>query len=371
VERANNQVTSLTVSVAMATFNGAAYLGQQLADLTMQSVLPSELVVCDDASTDDSLVILERFAASSPFPVRIHRNDERLGYRANFLKCGKLCRSDLVAFCDQDDRWVPEKIETMLACFEDADVLLAFHRAQIIADNQQPLGRFTSMPRPIGLSPPLSGSPWMFALGFTQVFRRSLCAYDRWWPLSLDHNSTHEPLAHDQWYFFLASVLGTIVHVEAPLVRYRQHDANVFGWAKAKRTLSVRLLERFGSAAWSLDRRSHAATQRAIILDEAAGALSAPYRQRALKGAIAYRHLAELCAHRTGIYTGRTMLDRARSLATLVNAHGYGANPWRFGARALAMDLIVGLPGMAPNNRLQSAGETEAAEIPTSEHRPC
>ena len=86
---------------------------EQLADLAAQSVLPAELVVCDDGSTDDTLAILERFAITAPFPVRVHRNSERLGYRANFLKCAGLCRSDLIAFCDQDDRWAPRKIETM------------------------------------------------------------------------------------------------------------------------------------------------------------------------------------------------------------------------------------------------------------------
>jgi len=208
----------------MATFNGAAYLGQQLADVAAQTSLPSELVVCDDGSSDDTLIILERFAASAPFPVRIHRNSERLGYRANFLKCASLCQSDLVAFCDQDDRWLPTKLAAMLACFDDPDVLLAFHGAEIIGEDERPLGRLPQRPRPTGKSPPLSGSPWTFALGFTQVFRRWLCDCDRWWPLSVDQYRADEPLAHDQWYFFLASVLGTIVNVETPLVRYRQHE---------------------------------------------------------------------------------------------------------------------------------------------------
>ena len=234
-------MASLSVSVAMATYNGAAYLARQLDDLAAQSILPAELVVCDDGSTDDTLAILERFAITAPFAVHVHRNSERLGYRANFLKCASLCRSDLIAFCDQDDRWASTKIATMLACFEDPEVLLAFHDAEIIAEDERSLGRLMRA-RPIGRSPPLSGSPWTFSLGFTQVFRRWLCDCDRLWPLSVDPNSAREPMAHDQWYFFLASVLGTVINIEAPLVRYRQHGDNVFGWAKAKRTLGARLL---------------------------------------------------------------------------------------------------------------------------------
>jgi glycosyltransferase involved in cell wall biosynthesis len=341
----------------MATFNGAKYLSEQLADLAGQSVLPSELVVCDDGSSDDTLAILEGFGASAPFKVHLHRNTDRLGYRANFLKCASLCRSDLIAFCDQDDRWLPAKIATMLACFDDPEVLLAFHGAQVVAHDERPLG-FTKPSRRGGATPPLEGSPWTFALGFTQVFRRWLCDCDRWWPLSHDHNSPREPLAHDQWYFFLASSLGTIVNVDAPLARYRQHDANVFGRPAAGRSFAARIRNRVRLADSSTQRRVRAATQRALILDLAAEALPPPYGERAHDAGIAYRRLAAQSAHRAAIYAGSRFRDRARSFAALVTAHGYGRHPWRYGTQALAMDLAVGLPGLP---RGQSNDDADAA----------
>ena len=339
----------LSVSVAMATFNGASHLAQQLADLADQSILPAELVVCDDGSTDDTLVILERFAADAPFPVTVHRNSERLGYRANFLKCTSLCRFDLIAFCDQDDRWASAKIETMVACFDEPEVLLAFHDAEIVDQDERPLGRLKRA-RPIGTALRLSGSPWAFALGFTQVFRRWLCDCDCWWAMSVDPNSERERMAHDQWYFFLASALGALANVEAPLVRYRQHGANVFGWAKAKRTLGSRLIAKVASATWLYDRRLQSATRCAVILDEAATALPSPYAERAREGAVAYRHLADLCARRAVIHAGPTIFDRARAFGTLLSANGYGADPRRFGARALVMDVLVGLSGITRRN---------------------
>ena len=69
-------MASLSVSVAMATYNGAAYLARQLDDLAAQSILPAELVICDDGSTDNTLAILERFAITAPFAVRAHRNSD-------------------------------------------------------------------------------------------------------------------------------------------------------------------------------------------------------------------------------------------------------------------------------------------------------
>jgi glycosyltransferase involved in cell wall biosynthesis len=329
----------------MATFNGGRHIAKQLADLADQSVLPAELVVCDDGSTDDTVAIIERFGISAPFPVQVHRNPEQLGYRANFVKCAGLCRSDLIAFCDQDDRWDSKKIATMVACFDDPDVLLAFHDALVIDEEERPLGRLMRA-RPIGTSAPLSGSPWSFSLGFTQVFRRWLCDCGRWWAASADPNSADQPMAHDQWYFFLASALGTIVNVDAPLVRYRQHGANVFGWAKAKRTLSTRLLSKISSATWLYQRRFHSAEQSAIILEQASSTLPKPYAQHAREGAVAYRRLADMCAQRAGIHAGRTIFDRARSFAALASAGGYGSDPRRFGAKAMVMDVVVGVSGI-------------------------
>jgi glycosyltransferase involved in cell wall biosynthesis len=347
-------VGALSVSVAMATFNGGAHLAEQLADLAEQSMLPAELVVCDDGSSDDTLATLEAFAISAPFPVHIHRNPKRLSYRANFIKCAGLCGSDLIAFCDQDDRWDSKKIATMVRCFDDPEVLLAFHDAEIVDEEERPLGRLMRA-RPVGRSAPLSGSPWAFSLGFTQVFRRWLCDCDSWWAQSADPNSADEPMAHDQWYFVLASALGTIVNIEAPLVRYRQHGANVFGWAKAKRTLGARLLAKIASATWLYQRRLHSAEQSAIILDQASSSLPKPYDRHAREGAVAYRKLADMCAKRAGIHAGRTIFDRARSFAALASAGGYGSDPRRFGARALVMDVVVGLSGITRKKKSRAA----------------
>jgi hypothetical protein len=72
----------------MATYNGARYIAEQLESFTRQTAIPSELVITDDGSTDDTLDIIDLFAARAPFPVRVERNVKRLGYRANFMKAG-------------------------------------------------------------------------------------------------------------------------------------------------------------------------------------------------------------------------------------------------------------------------------------------
>jgi glycosyltransferase involved in cell wall biosynthesis len=84
-------VINLKISIALATFNGARFLKDQLASLVEQTFLPAELVVTDDGSTDETLAILEWFSHVAPFHVSVHLNHQRLGYGMNFLKAASLC----------------------------------------------------------------------------------------------------------------------------------------------------------------------------------------------------------------------------------------------------------------------------------------
>src|SRR5260221_823959 len=169
----------ISVSIAMATYNGQKHIQRQLDSLAAQTRIPDELVVCDDGSEDNTIAIVGAFANSSAFPVNIHKNDTRLGYRANFMRCANLCRSKLIAFSDQDDDWYPHKLETILKPFSDAGVLLAYHNADIVTHDGHKIGTLADRAAPQTIVPPLSLGPfWPVALGFTEVFRRSLLALD-------------------------------------------------------------------------------------------------------------------------------------------------------------------------------------------------
>lgn len=101
----------MKMSIAMATYNGARYLREQLDSFAAQTRLPDELVVCDDGSSDDTLNILEEFARTAPFQVRIFRNDVNLGYAQNFARALERCVGDLVFLSDHDNVWFEDKID--------------------------------------------------------------------------------------------------------------------------------------------------------------------------------------------------------------------------------------------------------------------
>lgn len=122
---------NLKISIALATFNGARFLKDQLASLVEQTFLPVELVVTDDGSTDETLAILEWYSHVAPFHVSVHRNHQRFGYVMNFLKAASLCSGDVIAFCDQDDVWLPAKLERLCEAFSHSQADFVAHAAEV------------------------------------------------------------------------------------------------------------------------------------------------------------------------------------------------------------------------------------------------
>jgi glycosyltransferase involved in cell wall biosynthesis len=339
-----------SISVAMATYNGQSFVREQLDSLAAQQHLPSELVIADDHSSDKTVAIAQQFAKTAPFTVHIHRHVKRLGYRANFMRAASLCTSDLIAFCDQDDVWSPQKLALCIAPFRDPAVLLAYHNAEVVTEAGERLGsldQFASAP----MTPPISlcsirqgwqmGTP---ALGFTEVFHRSILAFADLWEMSVDYNDLMFPMAHDQWVFFIASVFGRIVYIDQVLASYRQHEFNLFGFNS-----SLNLLSNFsyllGNPTSGLDALQQSAEKCAEILERTRWNLSDVWHQRAALGAARYRLLADLYAARKRLYTSASFAARLKAFYRIASTSGYRPKgSWGLGRKALVRDLCMGLP---------------------------
>lgn len=106
-------------SVAMSTYNGERFLAEQLSSICAQTRPVDEIVVSDDGSSDGTLRILDDFRLAHPqIRWKILPSAENHGFRESFLRTLKACGGDLIFLCDQDDRWAPGKVETMLRHFE-------------------------------------------------------------------------------------------------------------------------------------------------------------------------------------------------------------------------------------------------------------
>jgi len=135
-----------SISVAMCTYNGEKYLGEQLQSIANQTRLPAELVICDDCSTDASAMLIKDFKKSAPFDVKLVENPKNIGsakkgVTRNFENASRLCSGDFIALCDQDDIWFPEKL-ARLATQMESDPRLGgvFSDAQLVDQQSRPTG---------------------------------------------------------------------------------------------------------------------------------------------------------------------------------------------------------------------------------------
>ncbi|TAM31943.1 MAG: glycosyltransferase [Paraburkholderia sp.] len=333
-----------SVSVAMATYNGAVYLQAQLDSLAKQQRLPAELVVTDDGSTDDTLVILAEFARTAPFPVRVHTNVQRLGYRANFMRAADLCQSEVIAFCDQDDVWSSDKLRRCADALESTDALMVCHNAIVTDSVLNPIDTLArdALARPY--NPPLSIDPMRHALGFTLVFDRQFVQFSTLWDRSVDLNDFRCQEGHDQWYFFLGSVFGPVVYIESPLAHYRRHAATATStrWAGASQVSQAvhflfECLPRWEMHALAFERR-------AAILEDIASRPACSHAAAARSGAEKYRSLARLYRERVELYNSNTLVHRMRLFARIIASGGYrSANVWAKGPKSAAKDLLAGV----------------------------
>jgi glycosyltransferase involved in cell wall biosynthesis len=220
----------MSISVALCTYNGAEFLAEQLESLAAQRVLPDELVVCDDASPDGTVAILRDFASSAAFPVRIHVNPHNLGYVRNFEQAISLCTGELIALCDQDDVWHPEKLARSARLLADLpEIGLVCTDAEVVGRNLEPLGLRMSQMLGFGAAEQASvarGSALEvlvrinFVTGAATMFRSGLRAAvlpipDGW--------------VHDGWIALMISLRARVAFIDAPLLAYRQHGTNRIG----------------------------------------------------------------------------------------------------------------------------------------------
>jgi hypothetical protein len=152
-----------------------------------------------------------------------------LGVSGNFAKAVSLCRSDTVALADQDDVWLPEKLETLVRAFRDPGCSGSFSDALVVSESLTPLGytmwhrvRFSpseqdTMNEGEALSVLLKH--WVVT-GATMAFRTDL----RTMALPIPSE-----WSHDAWIALIAGAAGRVVPIAQPLILYRQHPGNVVG----------------------------------------------------------------------------------------------------------------------------------------------
>ncbi len=203
------------VSIAVCTYNGERFLRSQMDSLLQQSWTNTEIVICDDGSTDGTLAILDSYTSDPR--VRLYRNPQNLRLTRNFEKAIGLCTGDYIMLCDQDDVWEKEKIKTMVNAIGN-DVLIYSDSLLIDEEGNDMHTRISRLRR-------------MYTGSDTRGFVLSNCV---WGHAVLMHSTLKQYLLplppdvpHDSWIGFVAANIKRIRYIDQPLTRYRQHNDTV------------------------------------------------------------------------------------------------------------------------------------------------
>jgi glycosyltransferase involved in cell wall biosynthesis len=219
----------MNISIAMCTYNGDRFLGEQLRSLREQTKPPCEIVICDDGSTDTTQQLVREFAASAPFPVAFVSNPANLGSTGNFDQAIGLCRGQAIALCDQDDLWAPNKLERIAQILEQdpavgglfSDATLINHESQLLPESLWERRKYTPrMQRELrrtGVAQLLRYNP---ATGATFAFRASFVPLIR--PIPAEW-------VHDAWIALLIATQSRLLLLPEKLISYRIHSAQQIG----------------------------------------------------------------------------------------------------------------------------------------------
>ncbi len=224
------------ITVALAAYNGAAYLPEQLRSLAAQTDRHFRVLMRDDGSTDGTAELLRRWAERDSRFVLAEDSGGNLGAKGNFLRLMALDDAPYTALCDQDDVWEPERLSRTRAALADAEAVYGADTPLLVhsdcavtdADGQAAHPSFFAHQ---GWDKGAVTLPRLLVqnnvTGCTVLMNAALRE------LAAQHARPEKLFMHDWFLALTAAAFGHIVFVDAPLVRYRQHGTNTVGASEA------------------------------------------------------------------------------------------------------------------------------------------
>ena len=238
------------IDILLSTYNGEAFLKEQLDSILNQTYKDFKLIIRDDVSTDSTVDIITDYVHKYPSEIlyingvyyknmdnRIGGGDKNnngnekghLGFNLSYNELLKYSTSDYIMFADQDDMWLPKKIEISIGRikelekkFPDKPILVHSDLTVVNKDLKIIESSFFKYIRINPSKNSLNGLIMQNTVtGCTMIINRSLV--DIAIPL------TEEVFFYDYWFALVAKIFGIIDTINEPLILYRQHDSNVIG----------------------------------------------------------------------------------------------------------------------------------------------
>lgn len=205
------------ISLVLPTYNGATYLQEQLDSIYNQTLVPDEIIIVDDCSTDNTVSILEEY--KKKYGLKYVVNETNLGYNKNFEKGINLAQGDFICLSDQDDIWLPNKVESLYK------QILKYPNSvpACVSSGIVPVDKNQNLLRDIAVGSDYSGERVLYTYssqGCTMMFNRKL-----WEVIS----PIPEGIMYDAYIGISSAIIGYRYHINKPLMKYRIHGDNAVG----------------------------------------------------------------------------------------------------------------------------------------------
>jgi len=229
------------ISILLATYNGEKYIAEQIESLLSQTHQDFTLYIRDDKSTDNTYNIILEYAQRFPGKIIVSQNEENVGgAKSNFMQMMIDHRDDYVMLCDQDDRWMPDKIKKSFAKIKDMErehgattPILVYTNLTVVKDNLEVIAySYEKMANKNFDRNSLNSAVAMNNVaGCTAMYNRALS--------DLFQVAPDYIVMHDWWLYLTAAALGKVGAIHYPTILHRQHKDNESG---AKRVLSPKYI---------------------------------------------------------------------------------------------------------------------------------
>lgn len=229
----------MKTSIALCTYNGEKFLKKQLDSILEQTTIVDEIVVCDDGSKDNTVSILNAYKEAHPHIFKIFINEKNLRSVKNFEKAMSLCSNEIIFLCDQDDLWIPEKVEIFLKHFkENTEISVIASNGFGINDNGEILDVITIWDV-IGFLRKRN-----YKLDYYEILNitgnvatgATMAVKKEFLPKILPFPQIKE-FHHDEWIALISSLEKKFDFLDEKTIYYREHDNQQVGGVFYKNTI--------------------------------------------------------------------------------------------------------------------------------------
>ncbi|MCZ8196451.1 MAG: glycosyltransferase family 2 protein [Flavobacterium sp.] len=224
------------LSVALCTYNGEKFLKEQIDSILNQTISVDEIIICDDCSSDSTIIILNEYNQKHPNLFKIYINEFNLRSTKNFEKAISLATGDYIFLSDQDDVWRKDKVEKTLEIFSKNPIVEGvFSNANLIDDNSNPIYNEISLWESFcffheSIKEPSDLRRSLIHIG-NFLTGATLCIKKEVKDFSIPF-LTSDNFIHDEWLAYILTERNTLMFSTEKLISYRLHQNQQLGVGK-------------------------------------------------------------------------------------------------------------------------------------------